>query len=194
MIWIMLRLWFAIFSMIMTNYKAWWNMLRKTNTQRDMWDRRPTEGDCHFQKIKTDLFPERCGGRVKNQNIRKILNPSCLLNSLQIIKLYNGEVTKLFLMNGLYMLYFQRLFFNMAKKSGFDYEIHDNFETSAGIVKIIDKHSSQSSTIKIKELNDPLFSLIKMNIVEKWLKKTCTLVATLHTTRYPKVPMYITWL
>ena len=81
------------------------------------------------------------------------------------MKLYNGEVTKLFLMNGLYMLYFQRLFFNMAKKSGFDYEIHDNFETSAGIVKIIDKHSSQPSTIKIKELNDPLFSLIKMKIV-----------------------------
>ena len=44
---------------------------------------------------------------------------------------------------------FNDYFCNVATKSGFDYEIHDDFETSAGIVKIIEKHSNQPSIIKI---------------------------------------------
>ena len=42
-------------------------------------------------------------------------------------------------------------FSNVAKEFGFDDEIPDDFQTTDGFAKIIDKHSSHPSIIKIKE-------------------------------------------
>ena len=46
---------------------------------------------------------------------------------------------------------FNDYFSNVAKEIGFDDEIPDDFQTADGFAKIIDKHSSHPSIIKIKE-------------------------------------------
>ena len=53
-------------------------------------------------------------------------------------------------MNGLYVIYSTIIFSNVAKEIGFDDEIPDDFQTADGFAKIIDKHSSHPSIIKIK--------------------------------------------
>ena len=84
-------------------------------------------------------------------------------------------MTKLLLMNGLVTCnIFNDHFSNVAKEIGFDDEIPNDFQTADGFAKIIDKHSSHPSIIKIKEHSSTERSFVFRDIngseVEKMIK------------------------
>ena len=69
---------------------------------------------------------------------------------------------------------FDDYFSNVAKEIWFDDEIPDDFQTTDGFAKFIDKHSSHSSIVKIKEHSSTERSLVFRDIngseVEKMIK------------------------
>ena len=66
-----------------------------------------------------------------------------------MIQLYYAKVTKLLLMNGLYVIFSTIIFQMWQWKLGL-MEILDDFQKADGFAKNLDKHSSHPSIIKIK--------------------------------------------
>ena len=69
---------------------------------------------------------------------------------------------------------FNDYFSNVAKEIGFDDEIPDDFQVADGFAKLIDKHSSHPSILKVKEHSSTQRSFLFRDIygseVEKMIK------------------------
>ena len=104
-----------------------------------------------YKRSKLTYFQERCEGGVKNQKFWKTIKPFMSSKQPTNDKIILRESDKIVTDERIICNIFNDYFSNVAKEIGFDDEIPDDFQTIDGFAKIIDKHSSHPSIIKIKE-------------------------------------------